>query len=269
VQGKRGIPAFGRLVSPVVVLLATWCAAQEPSSAGRAGAEEEGTAKFRAYAKDVADSYELRAGDGGMRKLTLVADPVLRWSNPLGGQRARGEIFLWTDAGLPAAVVSINEFTDAAGRTHGEQEWCYLATGPLIADGPHRWTPATGVLSPQPLSDVDAPADSAARRMLQLRELTARFAGEKTTRAGVKRTLRLLPKPIYRMDGGEFLEGPRLQVRVFQHPSSPLSQKSPLYPTRETLDIRATRLARGLPSRGRSQMPGLLPNLAFGFLACL
>jgi hypothetical protein len=195
------MPALARLFSPIVVLLAGWCVGQErePSSHD-AGAEEDAATKFRTYAKEVADAYELRAGDAEKRKLTRVSDPVLRWSNPLGGQRARGEIFLWTDAGLPTAVISINEFTDAAGRTHGEQEWCSLATGPLVADGPHRWSPATGVLSPQPLRDVDPPADSAARRMRQMRELAARFTGEKTTRAGVTRTLRLLPKPIYRCE---------------------------------------------------------------------
>ncbi len=195
------MPAFGRFSSLTAVLLAAWCGAQEPESSSRDGRTEEDSAtKFRAYAKEVADAYELRAGEAEKRKLTLVADPVLRWSNPLGGQQARGEIYLWTDAGRPAAVVSINEFTDAAGRTHGEQEWCSLATGPLVADGPHRWSPANGVLSPQPLRDVDPPADSAVRRMRQMRDLAARFSSEKTTRAGVIRPLRLLPKPIYRYE---------------------------------------------------------------------
>jgi hypothetical protein len=118
----------------------------------------------------------------------------------LGGQRARGEIYLWTDAGLPAAIVSINEFTDAAGRTHGEQEWCSLAAGPLVADGPHHWSPAAGALSPQPVRDAGAPADTAARRLRQMRDMAGGFAGEKTTRAGVTRTLRLLPQPLYRYE---------------------------------------------------------------------
>jgi hypothetical protein len=190
-----------RFVSPVVVLAASLCLAQEPELAsGDTAAEKEAATKFRAYAKDVATAYELRAGERTTRKLMLVAEPILRWTNPLGGQRARGEIYLWTDAGLPAAIVSINEFTDAAGRLHGEQEWCSLSAGPLVADGPHHWSPAVGVLSPKPLSDAEAPAETATRRLRQMRELAGRFAGEKTTRAGVTRTLRLLPKPIYRYE---------------------------------------------------------------------
>jgi len=185
----------------VITIAAGVCSAQEPESSGPdAAAEKEAIAKFRSYAKDIAAAYQLRAGEGTERKVTLMTEPVIRWTNPLGGQRARGEIFLWTDAGLPAAIVSINEFTDAAGRIHGEQEWCSLAAGPLVADGPNHWSPAAGVLTPGPVPDADAPAETAARRLRQMRELAERFAGEKTTRAGVTRRLRLVPRPIYRYE---------------------------------------------------------------------
>ena len=196
------MPTTVRLFGPTfVVLLAGWCAAQDPETTdGEADAEKQAAAKFREYAQGVATAYELRGGARGTRKLALVTEPVLRWTNPLGGQRARGEIFLWTDAGLPAAIVSINEFSDQMGNTQGEQEWCSLAAGPLVAEGPNRWAPAVGVLAPQPVPDAEAPADSAARRLRQMRDLAGRFAGEKTTRAGVIRALRLLPKPIYRYE---------------------------------------------------------------------
>ena len=198
------MPAIFRAVTPVILLVAACCLGQEPKSGARDDdSEKQAAAKFRAYAKEVATGYELRAGDKSQRKLTLVAEPVLRWTNPLGGQSARGEIYLWTDAGLPAAVVSINEFTDPEGRTHGEQEWCSLAAGPVVADGPHRWSPAAGVLALQPLRGVDPPAETAAPRLRQMRDMAERFAGEKTTRAGVTRTLRLLPKPIYRFESND------------------------------------------------------------------
>src|SRR5579872_4918126 len=153
--GIPGMPALVRVIPPVVMLMAACCMGQDPEpSRESSGSEKEAAAKFRAYGKEIATAYELRSGDSARRKLTLVAKPVLRWTNPLGGQRARGEIYLWTDSGLPAAIVSINEFTDTAGRIHGEQEWCSLAAGPIVADGPHRWSPAAGVLTPQPLRDV-------------------------------------------------------------------------------------------------------------------
>ena len=199
-----------RFVSSVVVLAAAICLGQELEPAGRdTVAEKEAVDKFRTYAKEVAARYDLRGGDRGMRPLTLVPEPVFRWTNPLGGQRARGEIYLWTDAGLPAAIVSINEFTDAAGRLHGEQEWCSLAAGQIVADGPHHWSPAAGVLSPRPLPDVEPPAGSAVRRLRQMRDMAERFKSIKTTRAGVDRALRLLPQPLYRYESkdGGILDG--------------------------------------------------------------
>lgn len=195
------MPGIIRGFTTVVLLVATCCLAQEPGSAGGdSDAEKEAVATFRAYAKKVAADYELRAGERGQRPLTLVAERVFRWTNPLGSQRARGEIFLWTDAGVPAAIVSINEFTDAEGRLHGEQEWCSLADGPVVADGPHHWSPAAGVLAPRPVPDAGTPADSAARRLRQMRNLADRIKGVKTTRAGVDRALRLLPQPLYRYE---------------------------------------------------------------------
>jgi len=186
-------PLISMLISPVLS-----CHVQAADSPdGKSG---EASATFRAYAKDVAAGYELTLGEPRANEAKLVAEPILRWSNPLGSQRARGEVFLWTHAGLPAALLSVNEFTDPAGQTHGEQEWCSLASGPLTAKGPHSWAPAAGVLAPRPLDGAPAPADTAPRRLRQLRDLAERFAGEKTTRAGVTRPLRLLPQPIYRYE---------------------------------------------------------------------
>jgi hypothetical protein len=173
------------------------------------GSPADATKQFAAYAKATAESYKVRAGEGGARGLKLLAEPVLRWSNPLGGRQAHGEIFLWTDGGLPAAILSLNEFTDKAGEIREEHEWCSLAERSIVAEGPYRWAPTTGVLSPKRAEGVETPADSAARRMRQMHRLAQDIAGEKTTRDGVTRTLRLLSKPIYRYPtaDGEILDG--------------------------------------------------------------
>lgn len=186
------------------------CEGQAPEDRNQeAGSSAETAKQFAAYAKATAESYKLRAGDDETRKLTLHAEPVLRWSNPLAGRQAHGEIFLWTDGGLPAAILSLNEFTDKAGRKREEHEWCSLAAGAIVAEGPYRWAPAAGVLSPKPAEGAEPPADSAARRMRQMHRLAQDFAGEKTTRDGVTRSLRLLSKPIYRYPSadGEVLDG--------------------------------------------------------------
>lgn len=192
-----------RAVFAVLVLTGWSCVGQEAENTSRDPGQDEPATEFRIYAKETVAAYELRVGDAAARVLTLIPEPVLRWSNPLGGQKARGEIFLWTDAGLPAAIVSINEFTNSKGGTAVEQEWCSLVDGPLVATGLNSWSPSKGVLSRQTLSDVDKPLEAATGRRRQMGDLAARFAGEKTTRTGVTRTLRLLPKPIYRYDSKE------------------------------------------------------------------
>lgn len=191
-------------------LLAPLCQGQAlDKTSQEAGSSADAAKQFADYAKATAESYRLRAGEGGARELKLLAEPVLRWSNPLGGQQAHGEIFLWTDGGLPAAILSLNEFTDKAGQKREEHEWCSLAEGSIVAEGPYRWAPAAGVLSPKPAEGAEAPADSAARRLRQMHRLAQDFAGEKTTRDGVTRSLRLLSKPIYRYPtaDGEVLDG--------------------------------------------------------------
>ena len=191
-------------------LLPLRCGGQAPEDRNQEAASSAESAKqFAAYAKTTAESYKLRAGEGGARELKLLAEPVLRWSNPLGGRQAHGEIFLWTDGGLPAAVLSLNEFTDKAGRKREEHEWCSLAAGSIAAEGPYRWAPVAGALSPKLAEGAETPGDSAARRMRQMHRLAQDFTGEKTTRDGVKRSLRLLSKPIYRYPtaDGEVLDG--------------------------------------------------------------
>jgi len=188
----------------------SWCSAQPPTvPAEERRPEVEAAKKFQAYAQAIASAYELQGGSKGDSKLTRVTEPILRWSNPLGGHQAHGEIFLWTNNGLPAAVLSINEFLRASGKVDGEHEWCSLTNGPIAATGPHAWAPPSAELRFASLSTEDALADSPTRRLRQMRELATRFSGTKTTRAGETRTLRLLPQPIYRyqVKDAEVFEG--------------------------------------------------------------
>ncbi|HUY92666.1 MAG TPA: hypothetical protein VMV10_28255 [Pirellulales bacterium] len=208
---RNAIRALTTYALPIVVAFsASRCEGEAPDKPKReAGTQSDDAKEFAAYAKATAESYELRAGDDGQRKLSLLAEPVLRWTNPLDSAQGHGEIFLWTDAGLPAAVVSLNEYYDKAGRKHEQHEWCSLANGPITADGPYRWAPGMGLLSPELAKGAEAPAETAGRRLRQMRRLAQDFAGEKTTRDGVTRTLRLLTKPIYRYPSakGEILDG--------------------------------------------------------------
>lgn len=175
--------------------------------------EVEVLKKYQAYAKETAAKYELTTTDEVPRQLKLRRDAFLRWTNPLGGNKGHGELFLWTDHGRPAAVLSLNEWTDVKGIVHEQHEWCSLAFTPIQATGPNVWLPSRAGLELKVLPAAPKPADTPTRRLQQMRDLADGFSGLKTTREDVTRPLRLLRQPAYRyeaagdpdvLDGGLF-----------------------------------------------------------------
>ena len=187
------------MMTLVLLALAFPLGAQEPASEAAADAAKQ----FQAYAKEAAGEYELRAAAADGRKLVLAPEPVLRWSNPLGGRKAHGDVFLWTDEGRPAAVLSIYEFTAPNGPVHEHHEFCSLATEKLVGDGPENrdWSPAEAGVTFARLADAPPPAASPTRRLSQIRELAERFSASKITREDqTKRGLRLLTKPVLRYE---------------------------------------------------------------------
>jgi hypothetical protein len=180
----------------------------DETSAAKA-VEAEAAKRFQAYAKEAAAGYEIkvasRAGEGAKteaRKVGLRDEPILRWTNPLGGRRAHGEVFLWTDDGRPTVVLSLYEYTAADGVVHEHHEFCSLATGPLTTAGPggRDWSPTEAGVSLAPVAGALAPAASQRQRLSQMRELAGRFAARKTTRQNETRTLRLLTQPVHRFE---------------------------------------------------------------------
>jgi hypothetical protein len=194
-ESFRGITLAGFLVA----IGAPSARAAEPDDSAAAQAAKE----FQAHAKAEAAAYEIRAESAEGPVLQLQGDAVLRWANPLGGRNAHGDVFLWTDEGRPAAVLSLYEFTSPDGVVHEHHEFCSLATGPLVtkAERGRSWSPKEPGVKPVPLPDAPPPAGSAVRRLSQMRELASRFAGKKTTRPeGEVRDLRVLTQPVFRFE---------------------------------------------------------------------
>jgi hypothetical protein len=165
--------------------------------------EAEATQRYKAYAKETAAKYELKTAGDHPRQLKLHEESLLRWTNPLGANKAHGELFLWSDRGRPAAVLSMYEYADPAGVVHEHHEWCSLALTPIRASGPKEWSPAVAGIELKPLPEAPPAADTPIRRLQQMRELGAGFIAEKTTRQNETRTLRLLNQPMYRYEAGD------------------------------------------------------------------
>jgi len=164
--------------------------------------EAEATKRFQAYAKETAAKYKLKTAGEAPRELALREESLLRWTNPLSANKSHGELFLWTDRGRPAAVVSMYEYTDANGVVHEHHEWCSLALGPLQGTGPKDWAPTSGI-ELKPIADAPPPADTPLRRLRQMRDLGAEFKAEKTTRTNETRELRLLNQLTFRYEAGD------------------------------------------------------------------
>lgn len=160
--------------------------------------------EFREHARRAAGRYEMWSGTDRDQGLVLREPPILQWTNPVGGRQAQGEVFLWTDRGRAAVVVSIYKMLDPTrSYFYEDREFCSLASGPLVAISPEHaeWEPVEAGAVWELLPDAPAPRDSAALRLRQMRLLAGRFTADKTTRAGTERDLRLLPQPVYRYEG--------------------------------------------------------------------
>jgi len=176
------------------------CTAQvSPSTAPSDPADVASAKQFQAHALHEAGRYEIRKAGAVGEKLNLCTEPILRWTNPVPGKQMRGEVFLWTDDGRPAAALCLFEMTEG-NVTRDYHEFTSLAAGGLTTtgDSPHKWSPAASQLTISAIPDAPSPADTPRLRLTQMRELASQFSCEKTTRTNELRTLRLLSQPLTR-----------------------------------------------------------------------
>lgn len=171
------------------------------NEAGDDAAEAEA---FQSYAKQLAEQYDIRVGSGGERKLALRDHSVLRWTNPVGGRRAHGEVFLWTDRGRPAAVLSLYRLTEGSGVLE-DHEFCSLALEGLAARrlGRPVWSPDQSGVELKPFPEAPPPQNSPRLRLAQMRRLAEQLRADKRTREDVTRDLRLLSNPVYRYESDD------------------------------------------------------------------
>jgi hypothetical protein len=166
-----------------------------------------------ALTRECATRYEIVA-DAASRPCELEARPLLRWSNPERGQ-IYGNVFLWTFRGRPVVVGSL--FKWYSPFTHMSHEFQSLSADPFVAryDGAEVWRTTERGLTYANLPEAPSVADTAAGRLIQMRQLARRFSAREVTRESEKIELRLLPQPLHRyaetgeqaetVDGGLFV----------------------------------------------------------------
>jgi hypothetical protein len=146
-----------------------------------------------------AGEYEFRVGtDEKQKPLTLIKEPVLKWSNPDRGE-VHGNVFLWTREGRPLMVGSLYKWFTP--HTHMSHEFQSLAERPIRATfhGKEVWNTAEAGVGFAPVPKAPAPAATEAQRLIQAKQLVKEFSGAKIERDDPKTIeLRLFPQPIHR-----------------------------------------------------------------------
>jgi hypothetical protein len=177
----------------VAVLTAAVPAAQPPA----AEANPENITAALKLTLAAAAEYEFRTG-GDDKPLTLLREPVLKWSNPDRGE-VHGNVFLWTRDGRPLVVGSLYKWFRPF--THMAHEFMSFAEVPISAKfhSDPVWKPAEAGVKFADLPGAPPPAAAEGPRLTQMRQLAKDFSGMKKERDGTGTVeLRLLPQPIHR-----------------------------------------------------------------------
>jgi len=161
----------------------------------------QSTDPFHSHPREAAAGYEIRAGSATGRKLELRPEPILRWTNPVPEKQMRGEVFLWTDDGRPAAVLNVFQMDEGSGPQECH-EFCSLASVGLntTETAKRQWSPTSSQVTMSPVPNAPPPALNSRQRLGQMRELTSRFICQKTNRKDETQTLRLLSQPLVRYE---------------------------------------------------------------------
>jgi hypothetical protein len=132
---------------------------------------------------------------------SMKPQPILRWVNPIRGQKGEPTLILWADAGRPEALASVYPWgTDLV------YECVSLARGVGLTareEGRTVWSPGAAGVTFREVPDAPAPAETAAARLRQAKALADRFKVALVTGSGDRESreeLRLLPKPIYQYE---------------------------------------------------------------------
>ncbi len=158
----------------------------------------ESPADRLAFMRESLAGYKVRPAGPGAGDARLRDEPVLRFTNPVGGSKD-GAVFLWIDeaeGGRPSASAQVYWNPGQ----YFLQEFSSLATTPLVArsDTAGDWAPARPGVAFRPIPDAPKPAATPEGRSRQMKALSEGFSARHFYKAKTWNQLRLLPKPLLR-----------------------------------------------------------------------
>lgn len=192
-----------RTITASLMLLASCCTAlAQTAKSDEKPATEKTTAATLAAArldfmKKSVKEYEFRLGPDFKSKLTVEAEPLLRFTNPVSGLQDGG-FFVWkSESGRP--MVGAQVFLTA------EDLWLHefqsLAPLPFQAtrNGKVAWEPKRAGIEVKRFPSAPQPADTPVKRLVQMRDMAGKFtASDNFEGRPQSDELRLLSKPLVR-----------------------------------------------------------------------
>lgn len=169
----------------------TWFGLTVVGLANDPAANTEGDSRDRI--ERFAKRYELFLGADKL-PLEMQPEPVLRWPNATRDTR-EGATFVWTLNGRPEAIGCVWE-----NGGYWAHAFHSLSGSKLIAQHNSRtfWQPEKAGIEFSPFSQAPEPAESAVKRLSQMKDLARRFRSRLPEADRKSEELRLLPRPLYR-----------------------------------------------------------------------
>jgi hypothetical protein len=183
----------------VAGLLGPWCSIAVGQSIDPA---DERLETMKAAAKE----YTFRGEKGGA--FTVSPDPLLRFTNPVSGLQAGGFFVVSDPNGRPRAAAQI--FLTADNLWLHEFQSLSPTGFTAMLEGKTVWGPQQPGVQVRPMPLAAAPAETAVKRLVQMRDLAKRFSASDEFEGRPKSDeLRLLTKPLIRFgkEGTETLDG--------------------------------------------------------------
>ncbi len=162
----------------------------------------ESAARLEFMKKSVA-IHKLHPADQPDVTYRVQAEPAIRFTNSVGTV-TDGTIFFWLDA-QERPVAAVQVYRTTSGSWH--QAFSSLSTVGLTAG--KVWNPKRPGVEFKPVPGAPAPADTAEKRMRQMRELHAGFKAEMNFELKTWHNLRPLAKPLlrYGKSGSDVIDG--------------------------------------------------------------
>jgi hypothetical protein len=165
-------------------------------------------AKRLEFMKESVKGYEFVLAPDFREKLTVEPEPLLRFTNPVSGLQDGG-FFLWTsESGRPMVGAQVFLTKDNLWI----HEFQSLAPTPFKVTGQGKvvWQPKRPGVQVAPFPDASVPANTAVKRLVQMRELAGKFTASDEFEGRPKSdALRLLSKPLVRFgkEGSQTQDG--------------------------------------------------------------